>query len=274
MPEARAGRTTRRCRRSRRCRSASRTRRSATSAATSPRLRGLADRAGRTAQRATTHWWGGAESQNENILDVASAGTAPGAVVDFWTWYFIEDGWDYGYVEALVDGEWVTVPLYSTAPTPRSRPTPTRTTTTTKATGSPGPPAARTSSTTRSTSTCRARRSRPGTTDVRFRYSTDAAYLDTGFFVDDVTVGGAGGHPVVRARQLDPHRRHSRTNNWVVQLLSPCDLTPGTTSRARSSTTQGNHVYRFEGDSIHESGFSTRRACAARRARSPSSSRT
>ena len=29
-----------------------------------------------------------------------------------------------------------------------------------------------------------------GTTDVRFRYSTDAAYLDTGFFVDDVTVGG------------------------------------------------------------------------------------
>ena len=29
-----------------------------------------------------------------------------------------------------------------------------------------------------------------GTTDVRFRYSTDAAYVDTGFFVDDVTVGG------------------------------------------------------------------------------------
>ena len=32
--------------------------------------------------------------------------------MDFWTWYFIEDGWDYGYVEALVGGEWVTVPLY------------------------------------------------------------------------------------------------------------------------------------------------------------------
>jgi hypothetical protein len=29
-----------------------------------------------------------------------------------------------------------------------------------------------------------------GTTDIRVRYSTDAAYLDTGFFVDDVTVGG------------------------------------------------------------------------------------
>ena len=59
-----------------------------------------------------THWWGGATSQFESILDVDSAGTADGAVVDFWTWYFIEDGWDYGYLEALVDGEWVTVQLY------------------------------------------------------------------------------------------------------------------------------------------------------------------
>ena len=59
-----------------------------------------------------THWWGGAESMNENILDVASAGTAAGAVVDFWTWYFIEEGWDYGYLEALVNGEWVTVPIF------------------------------------------------------------------------------------------------------------------------------------------------------------------
>ena len=25
-----------------------------------------------------------------------------------------------------------------------------------------------------------------GATDVRFRYSTDAAYLDTGWFIDDI----------------------------------------------------------------------------------------
>ena len=63
------------------------------------------------------HWWGGADSQEESILDVASAGIAAGAVVDFWTWYFIEEGWDYGYLEALVNGEWVTVPLFNgTAP--------------------------------------------------------------------------------------------------------------------------------------------------------------
>ena len=46
-------------------------------------------------------------------------------------------------------------------------------------------------------------------------------------------------------------------NNWVVQLLSPCDLTPGTTSEGEIVDSEGNHVYRFEGDSIHESGFVT-----------------
>jgi len=30
-----------------------------------------------------------------------------------------------------------------------------------------------------------------GATDLRWRYSTDAAYLDTGWFIDDVTVNGA-----------------------------------------------------------------------------------
>ena len=35
----------------------------------------------------------------------------PATSFDFWTWHFIEEGWDYGFVEALVGGEWVTVPL-------------------------------------------------------------------------------------------------------------------------------------------------------------------
>ena len=59
----------------------------------------------------TEHWWGGATSQNEAILDVDSAGTAGGAEVNFWTWYFIEEGFDYGFVEAQVNGDWVTVPV-------------------------------------------------------------------------------------------------------------------------------------------------------------------
>ena len=56
-----------------------------------------------------THWYAGYESQSDNILDVDVAGTVTS--LDFWTWHFIEEGWDYGFVEALVNGEWVTVPV-------------------------------------------------------------------------------------------------------------------------------------------------------------------
>ncbi len=203
-----------------------------------------------------THWWGGAESQNDNILDVSSAGTAAGAVVDFWTWYFIEDGWDYGYVEALVGGEWVTVPLYLDG-------TQTEVTTDTNPhdnneegnglTGTSGgeyfvddPEYIHLESAPLPA----------GTTDVRFRYSTDAAYLDTGFFVDDVTVGGQAA-----TLSSEPgnwiETNGIQDNNWVVQLLSPCDLTPGTTSEGEIVDDAGNHVYRFEGDSVQEAGFTT-----------------
>ena len=56
-----------------------------------------------------THWYAGYESQSDNVLDVDVTGEATS--LDFWTWHFIEEGWDYGFVEALVGGEWVTVPL-------------------------------------------------------------------------------------------------------------------------------------------------------------------
>ena len=58
---------------------------------------------------APTHWYAGYESQSDHILDVDVTG--PVTSLDFWTWHFIEEGWDYGFVEALVDGQWVTVPL-------------------------------------------------------------------------------------------------------------------------------------------------------------------
>jgi hypothetical protein len=202
-----------------------------------------------------THWWGGAESQNENILDVDSA-VAPGDVVDFWTWYFIEDGWDYGYAEALVNGEWVTVPLYEYG-------------TTTEVTTDTNPHDNNTEGNGLTGTSGGAYfvddpeyihlQTGPlpaGTTDVRFRYSTDAAYLDTGFFVDDVMVDGAAA-----TLSSEPGNwiltNGIQENNWVVQLLSPCDLTPGTTSEGEIVDNSGNFVYRFEGDSIHESGFTT-----------------
>jgi hypothetical protein len=202
-----------------------------------------------------THWWGGAESQNENILDVDSA-VAPGDVVDFWTWYFIEDGWDYGYAEALVNGEWVTVPLYEYG-------------TTTEVTTDTNPHDNNTEGNGLTGTSGGAYfvddpeyihlQTGPlpaGTTDVRFRYSTDAAYLDTGFFVDDVMVDGAAA-----TLSSEPGNwiltNGIQENNWVVQLLSPCDLTPGTTSEGEIVDNSGNFVYRFEGDSIHVDGFDT-----------------
>ena len=48
-----------------------------------------------------THWYAGYESQSDNLLNVDSA-VSGGQTIDFWTWYFIEEGWDYAYVEALV----------------------------------------------------------------------------------------------------------------------------------------------------------------------------
>jgi hypothetical protein len=202
-----------------------------------------------------THWWGGAESQNENILDVDSA-VAPGDVVDFWTWYFIEDGWDYGYAEALVNGEWVTVPLYEYG-------------TTTEVTTDTNPHDNNTEGNGLTGTSGGAYfvddpeyihlQTGPlpaGTTDVRFRYSTDAAYLDTGFFVDDVMIDG-----VAATLSSEPGNwiltNGIQENNWVVQLLSPCDLTPGTTSEGEIVDNSGNFVYRFEGDSIHVDGFDT-----------------
>jgi hypothetical protein len=200
------------------------------------------------------HWWGGAESLNENILDVTSGGTAAGAVVDLWSWYFIEEGWDYGYLEALVGTEWVTVPLFRNG---------TEVTTDTNPhdnneegnglTGTSGgayfvdePQYIQLQSAPLPA----------GTTDVRFRYSTDAAYLDTGFFVDDVTVGGqaatltsAEGHWILTDGVQD--------NDWVVQLISSCDLTPSGTTTGEIVDSLGNHVYRFEADTIAQSGFNT-----------------
>jgi hypothetical protein len=202
-----------------------------------------------------THWWGGAESQSDNILDVDSEGSAAGAVVDFWTWYFIEDGWDYGFLEAKVGDDWVTVPLYD------ENGTEVTTDTNPHDNNEEGNGLTGTSGGEYFVDdpTYIHLHSAPlpaGTTDVQFRYSTDAAYLDTGFFVDDVVVGGQAA-----TLSSEPgnwiETNGLQDNDWVVQLLSPCDLTPGTTSAGEIVDSEGNHVYRFEGDSIHQTGFVT-----------------
>ena len=45
-------------------------------------------------------------------------------------------------------------------------------------------------------------------------------------------------------------------NNWVVQVISPCDLTPGVDSVGEIEDAAA-YVYRLEGDDISVGGFST-----------------
>lgn len=208
-----------------------------------------------------THWYGGFESQNENILDVGTPVPA-GSTVDFWTWYFMEEGWDFGFVEVTSDGTtWQTIPLVNdVGATVTTNDDPHGNNTEGNGlTGTSGGvyfvdqpkyihltgqlPA--------------------GTTDVRIRYSTDAAYNDTGMFVDDVQVGGA-----TATLSSEPgnwiETTGAQNNQWVLQLVAPCDLTPGVNSSFETTDTSAagtKWIYRLESDAsgnISQAGFSTR----------------
>ena len=48
-----------------------------------------------------------------------------------------------------------------------------------------------------------------------------------------------------------------QNNNWVIQIISPCDLTPGVVSTGEIVDAAG-FVYRFEGDLIQQAGFNTK----------------
>jgi hypothetical protein len=172
-----------------------------------------------------------------------------GETVSFWNWHFIEEGWDYGFVEALVDGEWQTAPVtdadgnvVSTDDDPHGNNTEGN-----GITGTSGgeyfvdePQYVQYSAVLPE-----------GATDVRFRYSTDAAYLDTGWFIDDVAVDGV---PALVEQGDWVETDGLQDNQWTVQVISACDLTPGTTlsgdGQEELTDGAGNFVYRFTGDQI------------------------
>jgi hypothetical protein len=47
----------------------------------------------------------------------------------------------------------------------------------------------------------------------------------------------------------------TQNNNWVLQILSPCDLTPNDDNEI---VDDAGYLYRFEGDSIETGEFSSR----------------
>lgn len=198
------------------------------------------------------HWYAGYTSQSDHLLGVTTDASVQS--LGFWTSYFIEEGWDYGFVEALVGGDWVTVPLVDDSGT---------TVTTnddphggnTEGNGITGTSGGAYFVDDQEYIHVTAQLP-PGTTDVRFRYSTDAAYLDTGWFIDDVTIDGA-------AADVAPEGAGwiktdgIQDNNWAVQAISTCDLTPGKLTPGELTDSEGTHVYRFIGDDITAGGFST-----------------
>ena len=199
-----------------------------------------------------THWYANYESQNDNILNVDSP-VSGGQTVDFWTWYFIEEGWDFGFVEALVGGQWVTIPLVDDAgvevttdedPHDNNEEGNGLTGTSGGAYFVDDPEYIHLTGTLPA-----------GTTDLRFRYSTDAAYLDTGWFVDDVNVNGAAATLTSEAGNWF-ETSGEQDNNWVLQIVAPCDLTPGVDSPGELEDVAG-FIYRLEGDAI-SGDFSTR----------------
>jgi hypothetical protein len=202
-----------------------------------------------------THWYAGYQSQFDSILNVDAPAVTGGETLNFWTWYFIEEGWDYGFVEALVGSDWVTVPLtdVATGAVVTTNDDPQGNNTEGNGlTGTSGgayfvdePVYINLEATLPA-----------GATDVRFRYSTDAAYLDTGWFVDDVTVDG---DPATLTSETGNWTESTgeQNNNWVIQIISPCDLTPGVVSTGEIVDAAG-FVYRFEGDLIQQAGFNTK----------------
>lgn len=200
-----------------------------------------------------THWYGGYESQSDNVLDVDVADGATS--LDFWSWNFIEEGWDYAFVEALVDGAWVTVPLVDdtgTLVTTDEDPHGNNTEGNGLTGTSGGAYFVDEPVYVHLTAQLPA-----GATDVRFRYSTDAAYLDTGWFIDDVIVNGAEAS-VSSADGEWVETNGIQDNNWTLQVISSCDLTPGVDSTYEITDGVGNYVYRLTGDQISQGGFDTK----------------
>ena len=192
-------------------------------------------------------WFGGTESQSDHILNVDTPVTGDDTLT-FDTWYFIEQGWDYGYVEALVDGNWVTVPVTSGGDTITTDTNP-------QGNNDEGNGLTGTSGGeyfVDEPELLKASVDLPeGTTDVRFRYSTDAAYVDTGWFVNNVEVDGAEAtltSPEDNWVFADPVQQ----NDWSVQIISPCDLTPGEEIGGESQDA-GRYIYELEGSDISQS---------------------
>ena len=96
-----------------------------------------------------------------------------------------------------------------------------------------------------------------GTTDVQFRYSTDAAYLDTGWFVDDVHGQRRAGDRVFGRGRVVRDDRHP---GQQLDAAGRRELRPharASTPRSRSRTARATSSTGSTGDADHRRAGST-----------------
>ncbi len=201
-------------------------------------------------QDGETHWWAGYESQADHVLNVDDDAISGGETVTFSNWHFIEEGWDYGFVEALVGGEWKTLEVTNAETGETVSTTENPHGSNEEGNGITGTSGGEYFVDEPTYQTYQVEV--PGeATDLRFRYSTDAAYLDTGWFIDQVWVDGTETVPTAGIDEFGDadwiETTGEQTNNWTLQVISTCDLTPGEDGDELTDDA-GNYVYRFDSD--------------------------
>jgi len=154
----------------------------------------------------THEWYSGHGDYLERTLQRRIAGVKAGDVLTFQAWYDIEEGNDFGYVEASSDGQtWTQLPQLSKLPT-----------STENVTGSAAwsGPGGLTGASGGWRQASYGLGGLSGTVYLRFRYATDASLNGEGWYIDDIAVGSF----------VDPV---NSVNGWVTDAVDGWAFTDG-----------------------------------------------
>lgn len=127
-------------------------------------------------------WYSGLGNGLERTLQYTLTVPAGASTLTFWTWYDIEQDWDYGYVEVLDESEWTPLTQVSSLPAGADN---------INGSSAYTGPGGLTGNSVGWQLAEYALDGRSGAVTVRFRYMTDEAVNGQGWYVDDLGVDGA-----------------------------------------------------------------------------------